>query len=441
MAQVSLTLLALFQGCAMFVAASGLLSSSISLQAGDTGLSANVIGLIMAAYFLGFIAGTYLCPRVISVAGHIRAFSVFAAIAAAAAIAHALLADMFVWAGLRLVTGVCLAGLFMVVESWLNEQTANSVRGRVFAVYQIISLASIAAGQWLLLLRPADMSAPFLVCGMLFALALVPIALARVTEPAPVARVRLDLRHLWSVSPLGVLGAFTAAVANSVFFALGPVFGTGTGMTLPQLALFMSIVIMGGVLLQWPIGHLSDRFDRRRIILAASVSATALAACVTATTAQLTASFYLSTFLYGGFTFSIYPLCVAHSNDHAHSRDFMRTASGLLLVYGAGATLGPALAGLVMGSLGSGAFFKFLMVTHGCMSVFILYRIAMRPRTPSNQQERFVMLNRTSQSALRMLPAVAPKADDGSSQAPSPGEGALDDTGRCTTASRDRVSR
>ena len=411
----------------MFVAGSGLLSSSISLHAGEMGLPANVIGLIMASYFLGFIVGTYLCPRIIASVGHIRAFSVFAAIAATAAIAHALFFGIVAWVVLRLITGVCLAGLFMVVESWLNEQTANSIRGRVFAIYQVISLVSIAAGQWLLLLRPVNLSAPFLICGMLFALALVPIALGRESEPAPVARVRLDLQHLWSVSPLGVLGAFTAAVANSVFFALGPVFAATAGMTLTQLALFMTVVILGGVLLQWPIGHLSDRFDRRRIIFAVSVSAATLAGCAAVTREQVTALFYLSAFLYGGSTFCIYPLCIAHSNDHVRSRDFIKTASGLLLVYGAGATLGPALAGLVMGSLGSNAFFQFLMVAHGCLSIFIIYRIATRPRAAGDQRERFVMFSRTSQSALKMLPNATETVERPPRHPRAPDESALEE--------------
>lgn len=387
----------------MFVAASGLLSTSIALRAAEMGLPASLIGLMMAGYFLGFIIGTYVCPRVIVAVGHIRSFSVFAAVAAAAAILHALFYDFLIWAVLRIAAGICLAGLFMVVESWLNEQSPNSIRGRVFAAYQIISLSSIAVGQWLLPVMSAQPIAPFLICGLLLALGLVPTSLARVTEPAPVARVKLDLPHLWSVSPLSVLGAFTAAIANSVFFALGPIFGDTSGMGLGQIAAFMSLVVLGGVALQWPIGHLSDRFDRRGIILAVSVTAAALAGCAVVSRDQWLSLFYLSAFLYGGFTFSIYPLCVAHSNDHAQPEDFIKTASGLLLVYGVGATLGPPLAGLAMGQFGADAFFQVLMIAYAGMSFFIVYRIAVRPRSPGERREPFVMLNRTSQSALGML--------------------------------------
>ncbi|HSG65479.1 MAG TPA: MFS transporter, partial [Gammaproteobacteria bacterium] len=201
-------------------------------------------------------------------------------------------------------------------------------------------------------------------------------------------------------------------IANSVFFALGPIFGDTSGMSLGQIAAFMSLVVLGGVALQWPIGHLSDRFDRRGIILAVSVTAAALAGCAIVSKDQWLSLFYLSAFLYGGFTFSIYPLCVAHSNDHARPDDFIKTASGLLLVYGIGATIGPPLAGLAMTRFGVDAFFQVLMAAYVGMSLFILYRIAVRPRVPGERHEPFMMLNRTSQSALGMLAA----SDDGSTR-------------------------
>jgi MFS family permease len=418
--RASLTVTALMNGCALFVAASGLLGTALSLHASNMGFAVDVIGFVMAAYFLGFVSGTAICPRVIVAVGHIRAFSVFAACAATASIMHALLFGVLSWALLRFVTGVCLAGMYMVVESWLNEQAANETRGRVFAFYQIISLASLAIGQWILLVMSANLIAPFLISAMLFALGLVPTALARVTEPAPVESVQLNLRHLWTASPLGVLGAFTAAVANSVFFSLGPVFGASTGMNIQEIAAFMSLVILGGVALQWPIGHLSDRFDRRSMIFLVSLAAAALAGCAAWSAGTAASVFFISAFLYGGFTFSVYPLCVAHSNDHVSPQEFVKTASGLLLVYGAGATAGPIVAGLLMDPYGSRAFFAFLLATHAIMSAFILYRITARPAPGIEHQEPFVMLNRTSQSALAMIPTAG--ADDAAAAGASAAE-------------------
>jgi MFS family permease len=411
-------------GCALFVAATGLLGTALALHASDMGLSAETIGFVMAAYFLGFVLGTAICPGVVMAVGHIRAFSVFAAIAATASILHSLVFGVLSWSVLRFITGVCVAGLYMVVESWLNEQASNQTRGRVFALYQIIALGGLAVGQWVLLFTSRNLLTPLLISGMLFALGLVPTALARVTEPAPVKSVRLDLRNLWSTSPLGVLGAFTAAVANSVFFSLGPVFGTATGMNIEEVAAFMSLVILGGAALQWPIGHLSDRLDRRTMILAVSVTAALLAGSAVWSAENAAPMFYVSAFLYGGFTFSVYPLCVAHSNDHVEPQEFIKTATGLLLVYGAGATSGPAVAGMLMSPYGPNAFFGFLLGTHAVMSVFILYRIAVRSAPGIEHQEPFVMLNRTSQSVLAMMPAAdtadsrtgtsPPSADDAS---------------------------
>jgi MFS family permease len=412
-----LTLAALMQGCAMFVAASGLLTTSLSVLATETGFAPLAIGLVMAAYFFGYVIGTFVCPDVITQVGHVRAFSVFAAIGAATALLHALFIGIVSWALLRLATGVCLAGLFMTTESWLNAETEPSLRGRVFAIYQIISLLAIALGQWLLLLQPESASTPFLLCGLLFALALVPTALAQVRQPASVPRVPFEIRHVWSISPLGVLGTMTAGVANSTFFAHGPVYAAASGWSVVEIAAFMSTVIVGGVALQWPIGHLSDRFDRRGVILLTSVAAAVVAGVAVLSQGTTTWLFYAAAFLYGGFSFSMYPLSVAHSNDRAVAGAFLRTASALLLVYGLGATAGPTIAGLVIGLAGTGTFFSFLLAAYATMSAIVVIRIVARPRTDAENRNAFLMLNRTSQSALSM---VQPSGDAADTEAASP---------------------
>jgi MFS family permease len=194
-----------------------------------------------------------------------------------------------------------------------------------------------------------------------------------------------------------------AALANGIFFSLGPLFGASVGMNVQGVALFMSLVILGGVALQWPIGHLSDTHDRRSVILGA-----ALGGALTAALAAMTVSpvaFYMLAFLYGGFTFSLYPLCIAHGNDQVPAAELMRTASGLLLIYGVGATVGPFLIGWLMTAFGSEAFFVTLMTLHLTLGVYTIYRRHRRPALPATAKEPFVMLSRTSQSALEMLPA------------------------------------
>ena len=398
----SLTLAALMQGCALFVTASGLLTTSLSVLATDLGFAPTAVGFIMAMYFFGYVVGTFVCPVVVTGVGHVRAFSVFAAIGAVASLLHALVVGIVPWALLRLATGICLAGLYMTVESWLNSESRSSQRGRVFAIYQIVSLLAVAVGQWLLLLKPSNPSTPFVLCGILFALALVPTGLAQVQQPARVPRVPFEFRHIWSISPLGVLGTLTVAVANSTFFALGPVYAAASGWSTAEIAAFMSTVIVGGVALQWPIGHLSDRFDRRRIILLTSLLGAGTAASAAASQDAIVPLFYGSAFLYGGLTFAMYPLCVAHSNDRAASNEFLRTASALLLIYGIGATVGPTLGGLAVDLAGTESFFVFLFAAYASMSAIVVVRMVVRPQTAPRDQNPFVMLNRTSQSALSM---------------------------------------
>ncbi len=414
MTALFLPLSTLLLGTSLFVASTGLLGTIIALQADATGYSNMVIGIVMAAYFAGFVAGTYFCPGVVRRAGHVRAFSAFAACAGAAVLLHPLLPGAVEWALLRFITGVCVVGLYMVVESWLNERTTNEARGRVFAVYQVIALLSLAVGQYLILFDQGSFTTPYIVAGALFSLGLVPIVLTRVPEPAPITVVKLDPRALWKASPLGVAGTLVAALANGAYFALGPVFAQSIGLSLTQIALFMSLVLLGGMALQWPIGHLSDRWDRRTVILGVSVGGTLFAALAALTVGRFDVAFYVLVFLYGGATFSLYPLCVAHSNDNVPQDDFVKTAGGLLLAYGLGAAVGPVLVGVLMSISTEVMFLWFLALMQGGLAIFILFRIRSRPSP--EEREPFVMLGRTSQAALEMMPHHESIDDEGLSE-------------------------
>lgn len=407
-----ITLFALLLGTAIFVAATGLTATTLSLRTAALGYSGTVIGLVMGAYFAGFVAGTKLGPRIIARTGHIRAFAVFAALACAAVLGHALLASALWWALLRFITGGCVVGLYMVVESWLNERTSNERRGLIFATYQGISLLSLGLGQYLLLVGADTAVTPFIIAGTLFALGLVPIALTRLPEPAPVRPARLHLGKLWATSPLGVLGTAIAAICGGVLFSLGPIYARYTGMDTGQVAVFMSTVIFGGALLQWPIGHLSDFMDRRSIILGVALAGSLLAVAALLLHDRWLPGFYLAAFCYGGAVFSLYPLCVAHTNDHAPPDQLVTTSSGLLLTYGFGAVLGPVIGGPLLSRLGAGAFFALLAIALGGLAITALVRMFLRPPPPKDAQEPFVMLSRTSHAALEMLPDVVqePKA-------------------------------
>jgi MFS family permease len=402
---VVVPLLALLLGTSLFVTGSGLLGTALALNATALGFSTSLTGFVMSAYFVGFVVGTYVCPKIVMRAGHVRAFSAFAATTASAVLLHALLVSAPVWALLRFASGVCIVGLYMVIESWLNERSTNDARGRVFAVYQVISLLALAAGQYLILLDAVS-GESFIIAGALFSIGLVPVVLTRVPHPAPITAVRLDLGRLWRISPLGVGGTLGAALTNGALFALGPVFARRVGLSTAEVALFMSLVLLGGVALQWPIGHLSDRWDRRRVILGVAAFAAVVAGIGAAVLARPGPGLLATAFLYGGAAFSLYPLCVAHSNDRVEAADFVSTSSGLLLIYGIGAALGPVLVGPLMQLLGPQAFLAFFAAMHAALALFALVRMGLRAAPPRDDQERFHMLGRTSQSALEMLAAA-----------------------------------
>lgn len=400
-------LFALLLGTSLFVTGSGLLGTALALGANSLGYSSSLTALVMSAYFAGYVVGIYVCPKIVMRAGHVRAFSAFAATAASAVLLHALLVAAPVWMVLRFLTGACVVGLYMVIESWLNERSPNEARGRVFALYQVISLLALAGGQYLILLGRADMlGTPFIIAGALFSVGLVPVVLTRVPHPAPITAVKLDLGKLWRISPLGVAGTGIAALSNGALFGLGPVFARRVGLSTAEVAVFMSLVLLGGVALQWPIGHLSDRWDRRRVILAVAIGGALFAAGGTALVGRSVLGMLGAVFLYGGAAFSLYPLCVAHSNDHIEQADFVATASGLLLVYGIGAAIGPLVAGPLMQYLGAFAFLACLAAMHSALALFVLVRMGARPPPPIEVQEPFVMLGRTSQTALEMLAAA-----------------------------------
>lgn len=410
------SLLGLFSGTGLFVIGVGLVSTALALDATELGFSDLLTGFVMAAYFLGFIVGTHVGPKIVVRVGHVRAFSAFAATAAASLLMHPLWPSAPVWALLRFLTGSCVVGLYMVIESWINERSTNEIRGRAFAVYQLVSLVSLALGQTLILLGGRLSGAPFLIAGALFSVGLVPVVLTRVAQPAPISEVKLDLHALWRLSPLGVAGTLASALVQSAFFALGPVFAHRVGFGTGGIALFMSLALLGGAALQWPIGHFSDRLDRRMVIVLAALGAAGLAGACWWLVGERLAWLPAVVFVYGGVASSLYPLCVAYSNDHVPSRDAVATASGLLLVYGLGAAAGPLLVGLTMQLLGPRGFWAYLIVMLTGLAGFAVVRMQLRKPPPPEHHEPFVILARTSQSALEALSPVAGAA------APEPSE-------------------
>lgn len=391
----------------------GLLFTALGLRAGLEQFSTVTTGLVMSAYFLGFIVGTFVCPMLIRRVGHIRAFSAMASIASAAAIVHAMIVDPWVWALLRLVTGVCLVGLYMVLESWLNALSPNAARGRVFAAYMAVTLIAMGAGQYLVLIGEVMGFVPLGLVSIILSVALVPVALTRTPEPRPVAVPTLSLARLYATSPLGVAAALSSGLLNGAFYGMGAVYGQRIGLSEAGVAAFMSATIFGGALLQWPVGHASDHNDRRLVLTIVCAGAAVLA--VVAHALQLVSVPWLivCAFFYGGLVFAIYGLSIALVNDRIAQDEALEAASGLLLVHGMGAMLGPVAAGILMDALGPGSLLIYFALVLAGTAAFAVWRLRAGIPTPVDQQAAYVTMAISTPVVLEMDPRT-PDPDDAS---------------------------
>jgi len=399
-----LTVFVLLGGLGVLLVGVGLLGTLLGVRATLETFGNLEIGLIMAAYYGGYILGTQMGPGIIGRVGHIRAFSAFAAIAAASVLAFGLWVSPWVWLLLRLINGAAVVGIYMVVESWLNAQTPNVIRGRVFAGYMISTLVALAAGQYLLLVYDPQGMQLFALATILITLGLIPVAVTRVSEPVIETPVPLDLRRLFVLSPFGAVGSFAAGIVNGVFWGMTPVFAQRLQMSAGEIAILMSATIGGGALLQYPIGHLSDRHDRRTVLVAVSFASAALAVVAAYVVVEHFPGLAVTAFFYGGLMFSLYSLSVAHTNDHVEAGQIIAAARGLLLVYGVGALSGPVIGSLAMEVAGPVGLPLASAVTLATLGVFGLVRMLQRAPPPLEEQLGFVPLVRTTPVALEMLP-------------------------------------
>ncbi len=396
----------LLLGIGLLLIGIGLQGTLLALRANLEHFSVPMTGFIMSAYFMGFIVGTFLCPKLIRNVGHIRAFAVFTAITTAAAISHGMFIDEWFWAFLRIITGTCMVGLYMVIESWLNAMAPNDQRGRFFSVYVIITLLAMALGQYLILLGDIGGFRLFSLTALLIALAVVPIALTQIIQPSPISAPSIGLKHLHQESPLGVSGALISGVNNGAFWGLGALFAQRVGMSESGIALFMSLTIIGGVLLQWPIGHVSDRHDRRHVLVLISFI-TATIAGIAFLAVEMSHALLITLFIaYGGFAFSLYGISVAHVNDHLDADHMLEASRNLLLIYGAGAAIGPTIAGAFMEIAGPGSLLLFFVSTLLLLGALGLYRLRVGPVIPTEEQMAFASMVRTSPVALEMDPRL-----------------------------------
>lgn len=396
---------ALLSGVALLLLGSGLLGTLLGVRGSIEGYDDQVLGLIMSGYFLGFFLGTFLAPAAIRRMGHIRAFSFYGALFASSVLLHAIWVEPFAWGLLRIGTGIAVVGLYTVIESWLNAAVESAQRGRVFAVYMGINLGALALGQQLLRLAPVESFALFSLAAILVCVAMLPVSATRMVQPVMPPAARIGAPRLFRIAPAAAAGALFSGLSIGTLWGLGPVYAGRLGLGVDGVATFMTITIIGGAVLQWPIGRLSDSGDRRHMLALACVGAALAAGLAMFLSSPAAWLLYAVFFVYGGLSFAVYPVAVAHLLDHVPPEDLLAACSTVLLLHGIGAALGPALAGFAMLRLGAQAFPGYLMLVHLLLALYVFTRLFARQREVRGEGHFHPML-RTSPTAMEMLPEV-----------------------------------
>ena len=387
----------------MLMAGGGFLTTLLSIRLERLGTSPLLIGLVGTFYFAGLTVGSLRAPGLVDRVGHIRAFTAFVSLFSASTLSYAVFDHPAFWGGLRLIDGFCVAGVYVCLESWLNERAESGARGTVLAGYMIALYIGQALGQFLLNLSDAKPSLPFVVASILISLSASPVALTHISAPAPESGGALPVTKLYAISPLAIVGATVTGLMLGAFYSLGAVYARRLGMELSAVAVFMSTVIFGGVALQWPLGLLSDRFDRRRVIVLA-FAGTLAAGLGIALIGGPGLPLLILAALFGGLSFALYPLCAAHANDHLSPEQRVAATGGLVLVYSAGAAAGPLAGAGVMTMAGTQGLFLFIAACAGGALLFGLWRQARALPVPADRQQSYQVLPRTTPMSAALDP-------------------------------------
>ncbi len=397
---------ALLLSVALLLMGNGLQGTLLPVRAQLEKFSTFDIGVLGSCYFLGFAAGCYLGPYVVRRVGHIRAFTATVSLASTLVLVHALVVQPSLWWSIRALTGFCFAILYMVIESWLSEKSTNENRGVVFSLYTIINFTVVTLGQMMLTLGDPTAFPLFAAASILVSLAALPVALTSAPAPAPIATVKIRVRHLYESSPVAVAGVLVVGFANGSFWALGPVFALSnpfiSGTT--GIALFMSTAVIAGAAGQWPLGRLSDKIDRRKVIVISCAGAALAGIGMSIFADRWEQAVYAFAFLFGVFAFPLYSLSAAHMNDSVEPGGFVEASSGLLLLYAVGAVLGPLMAASTMRIAGPNGLFLYTAAAHAVMVLFAAYRLHRSPRPTDDQREPFMDSVRVAQTIVPLDP-------------------------------------
>lgn len=363
--------------------------------------TAGQIGLLGSAHFLGFFIGCWWAPRLMGSVGHNRAFAAFTAAGAIGLLAHMLVVDPYAWAAMRVASGLCVAGCYTVIESWLQAKVTNESRGRTMGAYRIVDLSgSLVAQLMIAVLEPASYVS-YNLLAILCCAALLPLTLTTAKAPETPEAPRLRPRLALSRSPLAAAGVIVAALSGAAFRMVGPLYGQEVGLSVDQIAWFLAAFVLGGALAQYPVGWLADRYDRRWVLIWLSLAAIASSGVTIGTQGLGITAIFLSAGLFGLTTFPIYSVSAAHAHDFAESHERIELSAALMFFFALGAIAAPYLASLLISLFGPFALFAMIAVAHAVLVIFGLAR--MRARPTSEDRTPYVYAPRTSFTIGRLL--------------------------------------
>lgn len=396
-------LIPLLMAAGLLLAGNGLFSTLIAVRGAQEGMTASQIGWMATTYFVGFLIGCITVPRLLQAVGHIRTFAALASLASCATLLLVLIVDPYFWMISRLVIGVCFSGLFTTIESWLNSGLTNKDRGKIMAIYRVLDIAVVSGAQYLMPIFGTDGFTLFGIMTLMISLSLVPVAMGDRSKPKAPELVKFDIGAIWTISPLACIGCFSIGMTNAAFRYVGPLYAETIGLSLSNVATFISLGVIGGAVLQYPLGLLSDRFDRRWVLIAATTGAVLSGMFISLTAGTNIALVYVGIFFFGAFSLPLYSLSAAHANDRANPDQYVLLAAGLMFFYGLGGSIGPPAASMMLSLYGPPSLFTFTSLVHGSLVGITLWRMAQRSAVPVENRGPFRMLLRTSPVMQRLV--------------------------------------
>lgn len=399
-------LIPLLIAAGILLAGNGVQGSLITLRGAEEGFSAEFIGSLGSIYFAGFLVGCYVITPILKKVGHIRAFASFAALAAASTILLVLVIEPISWLVLRFLMGICFSALFTTTESWLNAGATQENRGRILSIYRLVDLGAVTMAQYMLPVFGIGGFTIFGVLAIMISLSLVPVSLGDRSKPKAPTSFSFDLRRAFAISPIACLGCISIGLTTSAFRLVGPLYAREIGFTVTDVATFMSAGILGGAVLQYPLGVLSDRLDRRIALLVATIGAVGAGFYLATFAGTEPLLNYIGIFVFGAFALPLYSLSAAHANDHVLKKgdqsDYVVIAAGLLFFFSLGAIAGPFAASVLINQYGPQALFSYISTVHGSLILLIVWRMFVRPPVERETRGTFVTLLRTSPQIFRI---------------------------------------